>query len=81
MSAPIVMFRGVSVRAAPWETQVERPRRPDPAPTVIATPAPGECIVPGCGRKIRADNHQGVCRNHAHARGYCKCVQCQRRTT
>lgn len=78
MSAPIVQHRGVSVLAAPWETPIER-RAADPAPVIAPVVSrPGKCIVPGCSKSVRFDNRQGVCRDHQHARGFCKCVQCQR---
>jgi hypothetical protein len=79
MSAPIVSLRGVSVRAAPWDTPVQRHKAPEPVPVVVAPPAPNTCRVPGCGRTIRFDNRQGVCRTHSHAKGFCNCIQCQRR--
>lgn len=34
------------------------------------------CAVPGCPRPLARDAYSGVCRDHRHAAGYCRCVQC-----
>jgi hypothetical protein len=34
------------------------------------------CAVPGCTRPLARDAYSGVCRDHRHAAGYCRCVQC-----
>lgn len=36
-----------------------------------------KCPVPGCWSTLWPKNKSGVCRNHVHAAGYCKCPGCQ----
>jgi hypothetical protein len=34
------------------------------------------CAVPGCGRTLGHHNASGVCRNHTHVQGFCRCGVC-----
>ena len=34
------------------------------------------CAVPECGRALYSGNRTGVCRQHNHASGFCRCTQC-----
>jgi hypothetical protein len=34
------------------------------------------CTVPGCQNTLSKHNRSGVCVNHTHAPGLCRCVQC-----
>jgi len=34
------------------------------------------CAAPGCGKALYENNRSGVCRDHAHAPGLCKCKDC-----
>lgn len=38
-----------------------------------------QCAVPGCAAALSANNKTGVCREHNHAAGHCRCVQCSQR--
>lgn len=37
------------------------------------------CAVPGCGRMLGAATVTGVCREHNHAAGFCRCDKCRAR--
>jgi hypothetical protein len=58
------------------ETRAEIAERVKAAPK--AKPArKAICAVQGCGAKLGKSNLSGVCKDHAHVAGRCRCPQCQ----
>lgn len=62
------MGLGRETRAAIDERVRTKPK-PKPRPATV-------CAVQGCGAKLSKANLSGVCKDHAHVAGRCRCAAC-----